>query len=446
MNAAHSPLPPVTTRADWWRPPARVADAGITEAPSDRRGRVAFVAVVIYSLVLIGAPQEFFPVLQPLRPALLIGAVAIALHLRDRWSGAIAVPAAREVPLALLLVAWAAVTIPFSYWPGGSVDLMVDLYSKSIAVFLLLAGTLTSLGRVRIVCWAIALLSAVIGTTAVLNYASGTMLPGAADRIMGYGASGLAGNPNDLALLLNLFIPILVALVITARRLSGRLCAMAALGCAVAGTVASFSRAGFLTLMVVGLLHLWSLARRGALVAATGVVGMAVLVVMLAPPTYMERLATIGDIGSDRTGSAQDRWSDTVAAASFVARHPVIGAGAGMDVLVLNEARGPRWLSVHNVYLQHAVDLGLVGLALFVLLWWAAVRGVLRTEHASVDGSETAALARAVRISLLAFAVAGFFHPVAYHAFFYYIAGLAVALQRIGSRARRPAVAAAQRT
>ena len=35
-----------------------------------------------------------------------------------------------------------------------------------------------------------------------------------------------------------------------------------------------------------------------------------------------------------------------------------------------------------------------------------------------------------MRIGLLAFAVAGLFHPVAYYFYFYYLAGLAVAVQR----------------
>jgi hypothetical protein len=39
----------------------------------------------------------------------------------------------------------------------------------------------------------------------------------------------------------------------------------------------------------------------------------------------------------------------------------------------------------------------------------------------------------AVEVSLAAFAVAGMFHPVGYHFYFYIIAGLAVALGTLGT-------------
>jgi hypothetical protein len=70
-----------------------------------------------------------------------------------------------------------------------------------------------------------------------------------------------------------------------------------------------------------------------------------------------------------------------VVAAGFVARHPVIGAGVGMDVLALNELRGPVWLSVHNVYLNYAVDLGLVGLGLAGHFEFVAAMGAVFALH-----------------------------------------------------------------
>jgi hypothetical protein len=42
--------------------------------------------------------------------------------------------------------------------------------------------------------------------------------------------------------------------------------------------------------------------------------------------------------------------------------------------------------------------------------------------------------AQATRLSLIAFGVAGLFHPVAYHFYFYYLAGLASALRLAGQR------------
>jgi O-antigen ligase len=150
------------------------------------------------------------------------------------------------------------------------------------------------------------------------------------------------------------------------------------------------------------------------------------------PPGYLDRLNTITDIDKDRTGSAQGRWEDFGSAVDVVIKNPVTGVGLGQDILALNEERGATWRSVHNVYLQYAVDLGLPGAALFIWLLVATFRGAGRVRvRASREPQlrELVALAGGVQIALVAFAVESFFHPVAYQFYFFCIGGLAVALQ-----------------
>jgi hypothetical protein len=43
-------------------------------------------------------------------------------------------------------------------------------------------------------------------------------------------------------------------------------------------------------------------------------------------------------------------------------------------------------------------------------------------------------MAEGLQTSLVAFSLAGIFHPVAYHPYFYYIAGLGVAMQTMAQR------------
>ena len=56
-----------TPALNWWRPETAAA----TAARPTEAGRGAFVALVVFTAVLIAAPQEFFGALRPFRLALV---------------------------------------------------------------------------------------------------------------------------------------------------------------------------------------------------------------------------------------------------------------------------------------------------------------------------------------------------------------------------------------
>jgi O-antigen ligase len=432
-----------TPALNWWHPDA----AAGAEAPAAARvqapGRTAFAALVVFTAILIAAPQEFFAALQPLRLALVAAVIAIGFHVVDRLNGRVAAGAPREIALVLALSAWALFMVPLSYWPGGSMTTLTDLYFKSVAIFILLAGVVNTRWRLRAIAWTFAACVVPIALVALKHYATGTFLPNAPGRIAGYGTAGLSGNPNDLALLLNITMPFIGALAATSRSVTARLGAALILLLAAAAVIVTFSRSGFITLTVIAVLYAWRLARRGRGFAIGGLIVAVLIAALAAPAGYTERLGTISSVDSDPTGSSQARWRDMVVATKFAVAHPIFGAGPGQDILALNQMRGQAWMPVHNMYLNYAVDLGLPGLLLFLALFWSALSGAFRVERALASRAGTDELwnfAGAARVSLVALAVAGFFYPIPYQAFFYYIAGLAVAVRGIAvSEARRDA-------
>jgi probable O-glycosylation ligase (exosortase A-associated) len=426
------------TTAPWWRPDARAGVAAAPpSAPADGAGRTAFLGLLAFTAILIVSPQAWFPVLGSLRVALVAAAIAIVAELLDR---AMRHRPFRRPPtafkLVLALVSWAVLTIPLSYWPGGSVSALTDHFLKAIAFFWLIATVITSGSRLRTFLWLLVLASLPLSLTALQNFASGSFLQtpdGAAPRIAGYttAGSGLAANPNDLALMINLLIPFAGALTLTSRRMLPRLIAAAALLLGVAGVIVTFSRAGFLTLLAMGLVALLALGRRRPVVLLA-LIGALIAGSTLLPQGYFERLSTITDIASDRTGSAQGRWNDALVAIEVAARNPITGVGLDQNVLALNRERGATWREVHNVYLQYAVDLGLPGLLLFLALFISLFRTAGRVRKAGRrlrSTREVAVAAGSVQIALVAFAVAAFFHPVAYQFYFFLAAGLALAVQ-----------------
>ena len=122
--------------------------------------------------------------------------------------------------------------------------------------------------------------------------------------------------------------------------------------------------------------------RRRAVLPAVGVIVLALGIMPILPNGYVERLSTIVDIDADPTGSAQGRWTDYQVATDVVIANPILGVGLGQDILALNAARGrPTWRSVHNAFLEYAVDLGIPGILLFLSLLFVSFGTARRVER-----------------------------------------------------------------
>ena len=86
------------------------------------------------------------------------------------------------------------------------------------------------------------------------------------------------------------------------------------------------------------------------------------------------------------------------------------------------------------MYLQYAVDLGVPGLALFLLLFGALFRAAGRVRRHGISDvafRDVGIAAGSVQVALVAFAVAAIFHPVAYQFYFFCVAGLALAVNNV---------------
>jgi O-antigen ligase len=439
-------LAPTTTT--WWRPDARVA-APVSMTTTG--GRVAFGALVAFTAILLLSPQAFLPALKSLRIAFVASGIAILAHLLDRAVTRQRLsPLHREMAIAIALVAWAVVTIPLSFWPGGSIEELTEHFLKAVTFAWLIGAIVTTREQLRRFVWVLVLCTIPLAITAIVNFQSGVFLQTPSrlvQRIAGYndGGSGLAANPNDLALVLNLIIPLAAMLAVSDRGVITRIVATAIVLLSATAVVLTFSRAGFLALGSTGLLLLIMLIRRQPLGALALVLVVGLGAPALAPEGYMSRIATIANTQADPTGSAQGRWGDIEVSTDIVAKHPITGVGLGQNILALNQMRGKTWRAVHNVYLQYAVDLGIPGLVLFLWLFaavFAAARRVRKRSMPVPARRDLGYLAAGVQIALVAFAVSAFFYPSAYQFYFFTLAGLATALKNAcGARCATTAAA-----
>jgi putative inorganic carbon (HCO3(-)) transporter len=427
-----------TIQREWWRAAAPPTSAVRAEAAADQE-QIAFGALMTFTIILLVSPQAWFPAIKSFRIALLSALVAITAHLAARaFNRAPALPFRREMALALGLMAWAALTVPLSIWPGGSVAQLTDHLLKAVIFFWLISTLVTSEARLTRFAWTLSLCSIPLAVTTINNYRAGvyvTSHTNVVQRIAGYlGGSGLAGNPNDMALMLNLLIPITGALLVTSPSVLPRLVTGATLLLSVVAVILTFSRAGFITLAFIGVLTMIAMVRRGALMSVLALVFSATVALAVMPSEYYSRLATITNIEADVTGSAQGRWDDFKLSVEYIRANPLTGAGLGQDLLALNATRGHEtWRSVHNAYLQAAVDLGIPGLMILLAFLAASFQNARRVRRTAERNGllSLAVIAQSISISLGAFAIAAFFHPIAYQFYFFCLAGLAVALVNV---------------
>jgi probable O-glycosylation ligase (exosortase A-associated) len=426
---------------NWWRPTAQTRQQ--TETPTETATRpvagpdvygLVFWALIGFTTIMLLAPQQRFPILAPLRLALLSVGVAVVAYVYNRLSsGKPVIDFRPDVVLLTLLVAWAVLTLPFSMWPTGSLNTLTNQFIKSAIAFLLISHALTNVRQLWGISWCLALCAIPLTMTAVSNYVSGVYIGDNSTRVVGYDA-GLTGNPNDMALMLNLMLPLCAAILLGSRNTLVKLLMGAIAGLIVAAIVVTFSRAGFVMLVFTAIAYAWRLRNRPQRIWIPMILALGVLALPLVPENFYDRINTIVNYEEDRSGSAQERLADMQVATKVAFSNPIKGAGLGVGHLAMNEARGETWKVIHTLYLQVAVDLGFVGLLLYLGLMFKCIGAtgkILRHDPEDPLPERLVLIAEALRISLMGFAIAVMFYPVAYNFYFFYFGALAIAAGNI---------------
>src|ERR1044072_4960039 len=127
--------------------------------------QAAFNALVAFTFVLLLSPQAWLPVLKLIRIAFLPGGAAVAAPASEQTAHKQPItPLAPEIGIALSLIFWSMITIPMSYWPGGSLHLLTDQYLKAIAFFWLLATIINTPQRLRGPAWSLTICAVPLAT------------------------------------------------------------------------------------------------------------------------------------------------------------------------------------------------------------------------------------------------------------------------------------------
>jgi O-antigen ligase len=399
--------------------------AGKPAAHTRERSDPAYLGLVAFTTVLFFRPQDLIPVLNPLHLAEVTAIFSLVALAHGRLTRGL--PLTRVVPELIGVVGLGAVmllTAPFSVWPGGAVATFTNLFVKVLLVFVLMVNTLDTPRRVEQFTWIIVTALGYIAFRAVFDYARGVNLI-ENGRVRG-AVGGIFKNPNDLALNLVAVLPLGIAMALRPGNPRGRafaaLCALFMIG----GIVATRSRGGTLGLLVIVSIIAAKLVRR-----RPGLVFGALFVLLMSTPllpeSYVQRVTSIVNPTLDDTGSREARRTVMREAWQTFLAHPFTGVGAGQFKNDNPDGRAEAWRETHNVVLQVASELGVLGLGCFGFLIARALLAHQLAMGAAVTGWFVCAL----------------FASVAYHWTFYYLLGMAIASReilkaRLTSRVRPP--------
>src|SRR5207245_183335 len=158
-------------------------------------------------------PQAYLTWLIPLQTGKIFSGLAIILYvLAVSSQGRKFTHGSSSEKLLLILICLEIVSIPLSRWPGGSLEFMIDMSLKSAVVFFLVANLLNSTARIRTLFWWFLVFAVWNAAVGMKEYLGGEFA--SSSRISG-GIAPVTYNPNDLALFLNMMLPIIWCLYTT---------------------------------------------------------------------------------------------------------------------------------------------------------------------------------------------------------------------------------------
>jgi len=378
--------------------------AGVSDRPIARLmvpfvGTMVVAAILGPNLAIPQAPGAFL--FRIMIVALGLGALGYLL-----MGGRIRFPAAVSIPAALLaaMAAWATMSIAWSQNTSAAIRwtaFLVMMVGLAVAMPLVFTTRRRVITMLKVLGWTFA---AVTGF-AFVEIATGYHLPTSRlTQLAGgsaFAATSVFGNQNNFATYLTLALPYLVALPLVFRQrrllligLVGTLVDLTAL--LLTGSKDNLLAAG-LVLLTMLLFLATDPRQRSKLVGALLIAIVAIVVIVPSlngsgliplPQRAVNKFSFSlleKELASGQ-GSGAVRASLTSDGITFVGQTGGFGVGAGnAETHVLELADFPGVSNLHDWWLEVVVDLGLVGLALYVTYYLLLLTRQLRWARRSVD-------------------------------------------------------------
>jgi putative inorganic carbon (HCO3(-)) transporter len=370
--------------------------------------RFTWVAVLLWTWVSIMNPHKLAYGFANTAPFAAVAAAAALVSLafnRDRFR----LPWQPVVMALVVFTLWMCVTTLFAINPELS-WLQLNKVLKIQLMTLVAMIALRERKHIDLFVWVNVLSIGFYGLKGGLF----TIATGGESRVWGPPGGFIEGN-NEMALALVVALPLMNYLRLVALRSWVRVSLLVLMVLCVVAAVGTQSRGAFLALVAMGVM-LWTRSNR-KWVTGTAVVLVAFTVIAFMPEAWEQRMRTIQsyDLDTSAMGRINAWWTTFNLASSRL-------TGGGFEIytpeIFGRYAPDPSNIKVaHSIYFSVLGEHGFIGLFLFLMLWFMALRLSRRIRLAARKQPPRQwahDLATMCQVSLVGYAVGGAFLSLAY--------------------------------
>jgi len=345
------------------------------------------------------------------------------------WKEPKKIPWTRETVILLLFTLWMFFTTLLALNPVGAWEQWNKVW-KIMLMALVTAMVITTPKRIQWVMWVTALSIGFYGVKGGIF----TLMTGGGFMVLGPEMTFIATR-GAIALALNMTLPLLRYLQLTATKPWMRLglgAAMALTGLAIIGT---HSRGGFLGAVATGFVLILKTRRKFLYSLLLGITAYGILSFM--PSIWAERMETIENYEED--ASAMGRINAWWFAFNLAKARPI---GGGFECfrewLFRRYAPNPEDVhDAHSIFFEVLGEQGFVGLGLYLALLIMTWRSCTWIRKNARNASETRwlfDLASMIQASLVGYVVGGAFLGLAYFDLFYHLVVMVVVSKKLLER------------
>lgn len=327
---------------------------------------MSYSIFILWFLVLIGRPQDYFSSLQSFRPALLLTLLTVLATVLSGKFPRQNILKNYESKIYMFFYIFMIIGIPFAYHRRFAFNFIFMAYIVNIFFYYMFITYVNSIDRMKNIIFVILLCN--------LFYSGFSLLFGSSIQGRFY-TYGEMFDPNDIACVTLSLLPIGIYFIIYRKSLLKKIGAIISIPASIILVLFTGSRAGLIALGISLFLLFVNFRRHIKLRYAVAVA----LVLIIAFPSFsrhinFDRLRTLENIYGDYNVTAETgRYHIWQRGYHLFLNNPITGVGANCFPMAIGYLRErtrvqPVWQAAHNSYIQVAVETGLLGFIPYIFL------------------------------------------------------------------------------